>query len=389
MPGREAIRILDEVRTLVQHHSNPHLEAWKGSGRPIVGRFCSYVPPEVILAAGALPVRLRGVGSTDSSLGDAYLSGRLCTYVRHVISLALEGEYDFLDGQVSLNTCDHVRRAADVFTNKAGIGFNGFLSVPRATREDLLPWYLGELRTLLDDLCAHFGVDAGDDELRAAIRSMNRVKSRLTSLERLRLLDPPHLSGAEALALQIAASSLPPPVFVDLADQLLDALDRRPGLPSPRGRLVITGGELDEPEFVEVIESLGAIVVADQLCFGSRGLPRLIDEGAPDPLEAIARATFFRTSCARMIGDFPARYDALCRTVTEARADGVIFARLMFCDPWGADQHNLAHRGLSDAPFPVLFLTREYGIVPTGQMRTRVQAFLERIEIARAREGRT
>ena len=133
----------------------------------------------------------------------------------------------------------------------------------------------------------------------------------------------------------------------------------------------LVGAELDEPEFVDVIESQGAAVVADRLCFGARSVLDPIDENAADPLEAIARAYFFRPSCARMIGDFPARFDALERLLAEARADGVIFERLTFCDPWGADQHNLSMRSKQEGAFPILFVSREYGIVPTGQLRTR------------------
>jgi benzoyl-CoA reductase/2-hydroxyglutaryl-CoA dehydratase subunit BcrC/BadD/HgdB len=88
-----------------------------------------------------------------------------------------------------------------------------------------------------------------------------------------------------------------------------------------------------------------------------------------------------------MMGDYDARHEAILDLCREAAADGVIFERLMFCDPWGADQHNLAHRSKAPGALPVLFLTREYGIVPTGQLRTRVQAFVERLEIGRA-QGR-
>ena len=113
-----AEEILREIRELTRNHTNRHVEQWKASGNPVVGYFCHYVPREIILAAGALPLRLRGAGSTDSSLGDAYLSSRLCTYVRHVMSIALDGHYDFLDGEISSNSCDHVRRSADVFVKK-------------------------------------------------------------------------------------------------------------------------------------------------------------------------------------------------------------------------------------------------------------------------------
>jgi len=128
-------------------------------------------------------------------------------------------------------------------------------------------------------------------------------------------------------------------------------------------------------------------VVADLLCFGARSVLDPIDENAADPLDAIGRAYFFRPSCARMIGDFPNRWENLKERTATARADGVIFERLMFCDPWGAELHNLMVRSQKENAFPILSLSREYNIVPTGQIKTRVQAFVEKIEIARAQKA--
>jgi len=363
------------------------VDAWKASGKPVVGYFCHYMPPELILAAGALPLRLRGAGSEDSSLGDAYMSGRVCTYVRHVMSMALDERFDFLDGEVCLNTCDHVRRAADLFRKKTEIPFHGFLSVPRNPRESLYGYYLSELRKLLAAMAQQFDVQVGPEQIRDAIRQMNENRRRLQAVNRLRLEDRPRLSGAESLTVHIASQVLPPGEFAGLADRLIAALESRPGLDSPRGRLVLVGAELDEPPFVEAIESQGALVVADLLCFGARSVLDPIDEEAADPLDAIGRAYFFRPSCARMIGDFPNRWENLKSLVASSRADGVVFERLIFCDPWGAELHNIMLRAEQEETFPILSLTREYNIVPTGQLKTRVQAFVEKIEIARAQKS--
>ena len=384
-----AEEILREIRGLVRGHTNRYVDAWKESGKPVIGYFCHYMPSELILAINALPLRLRGTGSEDSSLGDVYLSGRVCTYVRHVMSMVLDGKYDFLDGEVCLNTCDHVRRAADVFRKKTQVPFHGFLSVPRNPRESLYSYYLTELRKLLAGFEEHFGVKAGDEQLREAIRTMNEIRGKLRTINEMRLEDSPKLSGAESLSIHIASQVLPPPVFSDLADRLIPALKDRPGLESSRGRLVLIGAELDEPEFVEAVESQGALVVADLLCFGARSIVDPIDENAPDPLDAVGRAYFFRPSCARMMGDFPNRWKNTKKLVEDARADGVIFERIVFCDPWGAEVYNFLKRAEKENAFPVLSLTREYNIVPTGQVKTRVQAFVEKIEIARAQKAAT
>lgn len=382
-----AEEILREVRTLIRGISNRHVEAWKASGKPVVGYFCHYVPREVILAAGALPLRLRGAGSEDSSSGDAYLSGRLCTFARHVMSLAIDGHYDFLDGEVSSNSCDHVRRSADVFCKKTGIGFHGFLSVPRHPRESLYGYYLEELRKLLAGMEEHFGVRAGPDDLRNAIRQLNANRERLRVINEMRAPERPKLTGAEALSIHIASQVMPPEAFADLADRLIDALSQRTGLDTSRARLVMVGAELDEPEYLEAVESQGALVVGDLLCFGARSVLAPIDADADDPLDAIGRAYFFSSSCARMIGDFPNRWEELKGLVEKVRADGVVFERIIFCDPWGADLHNILHRVEKEKAFPVLSLTREYNIVPTGQVKTRVQAFVEKLEIAKAQKA--
>jgi benzoyl-CoA reductase/2-hydroxyglutaryl-CoA dehydratase subunit BcrC/BadD/HgdB len=307
--------------------------------------------------------------------------------VRHTISLVLEGFYDVLDGEISLNSCDHVRRSADVLRKKTPIPFHGFVSVPRNPRESLYGYYKKELQKLLAEMESHFGVHISDDDLRDAIAEMNENRRRLHLLNTMRRENKPKLSGAEALSVHIASQVLPPKVFAEMADRVLEALSDRPGLASPRGRLILIGAELDGPEFVEAVESQGALVVADMLCFGERSVLDLLNEKAADPLETIARAYFFRPSCARMIGDFPNRWENLKQLATAARADGIVFEKIVFCDPWAAEQHNLALRTKNEEFLPLLTLSREYGIVPTGQIKTRVQAFVEKIEIARAQNA--
>ncbi|MBW2408945.1 MAG: 2-hydroxyacyl-CoA dehydratase [Deltaproteobacteria bacterium] len=382
-----AQELFREINELIGTPSNRYVDEWKAAGKPVIGYFCQYMPPELILAAGALPLRMRGVGSEDSSHADAYLSGHVCTYVRHTINLVLEGYYDFLDGEISLNSCDHVRRCADVLRKKTSIAFHGFISVPRNPRESLYGYYRNELQKLLTQMRNHFGVRITDDDLREAIAGMNANRRRLHLLNALRRGEKPKLSGAEALGVHIASQVLPPAVFAEIADRLIEALNDRPGLASPRGRLILIGAELDEPEYVAAVESQGALVVADMLCFGERSVLDLLDEKAADPLDTIARAYFFRPSCARMIGDFPNRWENLKQLATAVQADGIVFEKIVFCDPWAAEQHNLIMRSKREEFIPMLTLSREYGIVPTGQVKTRVQAFVEKIEIARTQKA--
>ncbi len=374
---------LPDLASVLQDPVPEPVRRAKARGSPVVGYFCHYVPAELILAAGAIPLRLRGTGCDDPSLGDAFMSSHVCTFVRHVMSLVLDDRYDVLDAAICSNTCDHVRRAADLFSRETGIP-TGFVSVPRAPRDSLFGYYLEELRSLYTWLCDQLGTQPHDDAVREAIRTIEANRVRLRALPALRRLHAPKLTGEEALLLHIAAHVLPPDEVGPLLEDALDTLGQRSGVDGLRARFVLVGAELDDPAYVRALESQGGLVVGDQLCFGARSVLPPIDADGPDPIEAIARTYFFRLSCARMMGDFPARFEAIVRLVRDTRADGVIFQRLLFCDPWGADQHNLMHQCREPRGFPLLTLSREYGNVPTGQLRTRVQAFVERIEIARA-----
>jgi benzoyl-CoA reductase/2-hydroxyglutaryl-CoA dehydratase subunit BcrC/BadD/HgdB len=350
----------------------------EAAGRPALGYFCCYTPPELLWAAGLLPLRLRGL-VPDSAAGDAYLSHLTCSFTRHVTAAVLEGAYHFLAGIVSVNTCDHVRRAHDAIAAKSGLPYLGFITAPRSFRASFLPWYREELERLQAGLQQHFRVKITAPALTEAIALFNQVRERLVRIDALRRDREPRLSGAETLTAQLAARSLPPDRFLALADQLLAAAADSPPLSGIRARVVLAGGELDDPAFVRALESQGAHVVGDLLCCGARGLGQRIEAG-PDPLGDLAHAYLHQLPCARMMGEFPRRYQELRRLYHDRAAAGIIFQRIKFCQIWSTEVHNLRHR-FETEPLPLLVLDREYGIVSSGQIKTRVQAFLERLKV--------
>ena len=54
----------------------------------------------------------------------------------------------------------------------------------------------------------------------------------------------------------------------------------------------------------------------------------------------------------------------------------IIFQRMKFCDIWAGESHNILWR-MKKAGIPILVLDREYQVSASGQVQTRVQAFLE------------
>jgi len=128
---------------------------------------------------------------------------------------------------------------------------------------------------------------------------------------------------------------------------------------------------------VQVIEDQGGLVVADGLCFGARMFWDLVDESL-EPMAALAKRYYGRWPCPR-VTDPKGRQKRIKEVIRDWNIDGLIGERLIFCQPWGAEKvaTNLETK---ETGLPSLWLDREYLPGGIGQMKTRVQAFLESMD---------
>jgi benzoyl-CoA reductase/2-hydroxyglutaryl-CoA dehydratase subunit BcrC/BadD/HgdB len=173
---------------------------------------------------------------------------------------------------------------------------------------------------------------------------------------------------------------MPASRYNQLLGELLEDVGRASGHSDHRARLMIMGGELDNPEYLKVIEAQGGLVVTDSLCFGSRMIWRNVDQNIDDPLTALAQYYVAdRPSCARMYTRYGERVKFIKNMIKDFNVNGVIFVRLTFCELWGFEQYSLANE-FKEWNIPLLCMDREYTLSGVGQLRTRVQAFLETLE---------
>jgi benzoyl-CoA reductase/2-hydroxyglutaryl-CoA dehydratase subunit BcrC/BadD/HgdB len=356
---------------------NEHVMEWRAGGGRVVGFFCAHAPEELLWAAGILPIRMRGTGSEDTSAADQYLGAVNCSFVRHTLSRVLGGDFAFLDGLILTNSCDHLRRLSDICTAKRLAPFCHYIDVPHVSTEASQARLTAQLRVLKDRLEAYYGVAVTDEKLAAALELYNRTRVLLSRASRLRSEDAPRATGSEVLAMAVAAASMPKDRFNALLARRLEQLEVGNGAAARGPRLMIIGGELDDPAYLEVIESLGATIVADQLCWGSKTYSSLTDERI-DPIEAIARRMLDHLPCPRMLNGYPSRLASLVEAVHEYRVDGIVCERLKFCDLWGGEAEMLRRSVKQELRTPFLVLERDYLTASgVGQLRTRVQAFLE------------
>jgi benzoyl-CoA reductase/2-hydroxyglutaryl-CoA dehydratase subunit BcrC/BadD/HgdB len=371
----ELERIVDDI--ISEPTGDTVVEAVRRRGHGI-GYTCSFVPEPLLSVRGLVPVRLRVPDISGTPMADTYLSSVLCPYVRSLLEVALDDLLPQVDGWVLTVSCDAMRRLHDNLTYLIDPPFVRILDVPHKTGEAAVAWFERELLELSRALSTHFEVDLGDDALRESIDRTNEFRALMRSLSELRKRVPSPITGTEFHRIIVAASSAPKECLSGL---LRDFVAEREGAivdAMPRARVLLVGSQLDEPRFVQVIESCGAQVVADRFCNGA--LPGLEPiEHHERPLHALAFHTMKKTACPRMMDDFPQRLADILQLARDFRVDGIVVETMKFCDLWGVESAALV-RCLRDAGIPVLRLEREYADGGEGQVRTRVQAFLESMD---------
>ena len=368
---------LDEFTQAADTIVNPEIQKWKDNGGKVLGYFCSAMPSEIITAADMLGFRIRATGSQGTELSDSFFSTINCTFPRHAFNMALKGEFDFIDGLVLFNSCDHIRRVYDHWIRQMETPFVKILSLPKKAEPAQVEWFREELAILRDDMQNHFGVQITDDKLRQAIKLHNETRHLMRQLYELRKAKHPPITGAQTLSITVASTAMPPERFNQLMKEFLSDISNAEGITDYRARLMILGSELDNPGYLQVIEDQGALVVADSLCFGSRILWKDVDESINDPLKALAQYQIAeRPSCARMFSEYDKRAAYVRQMLSDFNVDGTIYSRMAFCEVWGFEEYSMIN-DFKEWDKPLLCLDREYTLGGVGQLRTRIQAFLE------------
>ncbi|PKN38019.1 MAG: 2-hydroxyacyl-CoA dehydratase [Deltaproteobacteria bacterium HGW-Deltaproteobacteria-2] len=371
--------ILDETRELASSTHNHYLEEAKKQGKKIIGYFCSYMPEEIIHAAGFVPYRMRAVESKSTTKADAYYSSINCTFVKHCFNKALNGDFDFLDGVVFVNGCDHSRRMYDNW-RYAGIGpsFLYMFFAPHMINEPALEYFSLECSKLKSAIEKHFQISITDKSLKNSISLYNQKRRLLAEIYALRKNKNVPIKASELLGVMLAVTAVPVEKAIDILTDVKKFIEGRVVSKPDDMRLFISGGCIEELEHLELIEDCGCVIVADNICLGARHfLDEVGTEG--DPLQAIAQRYLSHLSCPRMMGDFQRRLDYLLGVRKEYGIDGAIIEKLKFCDIWGGEMY-LYRVESKNRGIPLLALERELHGGGAGQVKTRVQAFLEKLK---------
>ncbi len=344
---------------------------------PEIGWFCTYTPEELLLAAGLTPRRLRG-GCQPIRSADAHLHNNLCPYVRSTLDAAIHHEEAPVAGVITVASCDSMRRLHDAWCAQFAPAFAFLLSMPRLSTEAAVDFAAAEFRALCDALGAYVGQPIGDEALATGIATMNGMRATLREIAALHVDGYAAVSASDMATSVDAAMRWPKVAFTERVGDWAAAV-RAEQHPRPRSgpRILVAGGILDHAYIMELVEDLGGQVPADDLCTGSRYYGRDVQVNG-DPLRALAERQLQRSSCARM-RDTEGRVRALLAACDRHRIDGVIYYTIKFCDPHLFDLVPI-EQALRATGIPVLRWESDHTMGARGQMRTRVEAFLEMLQ---------
>jgi len=360
MNGSEAA---DAMMEIVR---DPHtrLRSKREEGGEAVGYFCSYVPVELIHAAGFTPVRLL-LGPPPGDTAGAFMQPFCCSFARSLLEGLADGTYDYLSAVVMPHTCDTIRNLSDLVETAAPAMRVMRLMVPTITHTaeavDFMVEELASLKLGLEDLA---GNEINDWDLRKSIGLYNRCRSALAGLREMNLGN--HLLYAAYLALQLTG----PEEFLGLVKALRTGEEK-----AGTKRVAVVGGPVPQLEIFDLLEEYGMSVAWDDVCTASRFALGMVAENGK-PLRALAERYLGRRPCPTKLDPGNQREESLIKGIKASGAEGVVFAQQAFCEFHSFDYPGLKQR-LDAECIPSIRLDLEHPFQPTGQMRTRLQALSE------------
>ena len=363
----------------------------KAEGRRAIGHVCFQLPEPLLNLPGCFSTRLRAPHTGSIEMGTYYMSSTLCEACRAYLERAIEGGYNYLDCILAPDACAQMNRCVEnierLNTNPNQDFFVTYADVPMKSDETALKHYVKQMRIrVLEPLHEHFGVDISDAALRKAVEEQNEISRLLTAIGDYRKCEVPKITGYEFAVLCLASYCCPKDMIKDkLQETLQELATREPDRDFRyRIRVVMVGSEIDDPEFIKIAEECGALVVADRYCFGSlpgRQVIELNDE--EDVLTQICRIYLQWGKCPRFFNQekIMERREYVDMLAKEYKADGLIYEQIKFCDYWGYERAAAFHIMEEEYGYPVLSVDRPYAVRSSGQLRTRIQAFVERVEL--------
>ncbi|MBE7004508.1 MAG: 2-hydroxyacyl-CoA dehydratase [Ruminococcaceae bacterium] len=384
---------------LLQTADNELIEGCRREGGVCVAYTCENVPEPLLNLDRAFSIRLFAPHTGSLDISTYYMTAFLCETSRALLERAIEGGFNFADCIVAPDGCTMMNRCVENMELLQTMGkgnerfFHEYMEIPLKCDENNLALYELQCQNhILKPLAEHYGLDVSEASIRKAAAEHNRVCELIRAIGDLRKEQRPRITGYEFHVLTLATYVCPKALLLDKLEETLDELRaREPDEREYRARVVLVGSEIDDSALIRLIEETGAYVCADRFCFGSLpGRDPIALNDDESALTQICRHYMESCQCPRMMNmeKVYGRKQYVSELAKAYHADGVIYQQVKFCDPWAYERLMGSTMLRDDYGYPVLSVDRPYNSASSsGQLRTRVQAFVESMEIKKLKGG--
>ncbi len=351
-------------------------------GKKVVGGFCAYVPEEVIMALDGIFVGVCGGSQFPIPDAEEVLPRNLCPLVKSAFGF-MKGRlcpyYSALDLLVGETTCDGKKKVWEVFSRYVPMYV---MEVPNRRGVMGKKMWEYEVKRFSKEVEELSGRKLSEERLEDSIKLMNRKRRAMRRLFELRKKGSPLISGRDALLISQIAYYDDPLRFTENLELLCDELEAVDGsFFRDMPRVMISGCPFALPfwKVHSIVEESGAVVVCEESCVGTRYFWDLCEEDVPGldgKLRAISER-YLKINCSCFTPN-EERFEDIKRFSEEFSVDGVILFNLQFCLTYSVENSSLK-RDLEALGIPALEIETDYGEEDEGQLKTRIEAFLERI----------
>lgn len=360
------------------------LQDHKAKGGKVVGAFCVFVPEEIVRAAGGICIGLCSGIEIGSAHAEKVLPRNICPLIKSFMGFKLARVcpyFESCDMVVGETTCDGKKKAFEILNEYVPVHL---METPQMKRDKDRALWLSEVRNFLSEIEELTGNKVNEESMQRSIKEVNGKRKALLRLAELRKNKPAPISGKDSLLIEQIAMYDDVARFTAQVNALCEELETRVREGSGVGgqdalRIIISGTPMALPNWKvpHIIETSGAVIVAEELCTGLRYFENTVPEEGESTgqmLESIADR-YLGINCACFTPN-DGRMEKLVQLAREYKADGVIHCSLAFCDPYLVEA-NRVEKVMKEHGIPLLKIETDYSQEDSGQLKTRVEAFLE------------
>ncbi|GAK53535.1 benzoyl-CoA reductase/2-hydroxyglutaryl-CoA dehydratase subunit, BcrC/BadD/HgdB [Candidatus Moduliflexus flocculans] len=385
----EGMKYFDFVMSEVHGLRIKELLDAKAEGRKVIGSYCVFVPEELILAVDGVSVGLCAGAEFAFAEAEKLLPRNTCALIKSAFGFKLGKVCPYLEAcdlVVGENTCDGKKKAYETLDDLIKNLY--VIDLPQMKSESGKALLKAEYQKFAAKLEEMSGKTITAERLRKGIEIVNNKRKALHRLAALRNASPAPISGLDALLVNQISFYDDPLRFTNSVNALCDELETRikaaQGVrPQQTPRILVSGCPMAVPNWKLpwIVETSSAVIVGEESCVGERGSRNLTQDGSDTRLDLLMDnlvERYFKVDCAVFTPN-PDRLQHIREMFATHNAQGVIHYNLQFCQPYQIESGGV-ERQLEDAGIPTLVIDTDYSQEDAGQIRTRVEAFIERIQ---------